>query len=165
MVIDKEINRNIYQNGNEFQKKIHLNFILDRILIDLIKNQNDKNSNVLSLKMKIGTDVYESIFNTKEVYNLMEQLSLKTINKKKVGLPKNVFLNINEDTGNKTVDKLLESTKFRVNLSIPVFTSDSKFCLIAYSNGFENSMSGGINIYIKEKNNWIYNTTFNEWIE
>ena len=164
-IINKEINRNIYQNNNETPKKMYLDFVLDKALKGFVKNQQDDNPYALDLKEKIDDAVYESIFNTKEVNNFIEQLNSKIIDNKKIALPRNVFHNTNKDTGNNAVDKLLGSTKFRINLSIPVFTSDNKYCLIAFSNGFENSMSGGINIYVKEKNNWKYYTSFNEWIE
>lgn len=121
-----------------------------------------KNSYSAALKEKIAKDISSQILNIEKYNKLTEKLESKKYDRIR-SLPKNVFYENVENTKN---EKIIESNKFRINLSIPVFAENNKYCLIAFSNGFENSMSGGISIYKKDKeDNWIYFTSFNEWIE
>ena len=145
-----------------YGKKTELNFDRNNYLnsyINQIETDNFKNS---ALKNKLGDSLFNIIFNNDEIKYLKNIKNYDDIDVSKFNDKIKLITNTkieNEDLS------FLNDSKIIISLSFPRFTLDNNYCLIAFSHGTKGAMQGGVNLYVKNKEDWVFYKTIDSWIE
>jgi hypothetical protein len=156
-IINQELTRNISQIGSQkVYLKFNLNDYMSEFLIDTQKNLN----NNATLENRIGKEIFELVFNLDQFNYLLEQTKGNN-NYTNLKFKSNIiYKNVTDDE--EVIEVLSRANIF---LSKPIFTKSKKYSLIAFSNGLEGEMQGGISIYRKDADDWKFVTTISNWIE
>ena len=152
-IIDKELERNL----ESINSKAYLEFSLNDYLINFLNNENLLDN--INIKNDLSEYEIQSLFNRLEIKNLKTSLEINS--KSKYELPNNKKILM-------TLSGLNEIQSYdidRINLSYAAITQDKMFSLIAFAKGKKDRMEGGINLYQKKDEKWVYKSTIDIWIE
>jgi len=157
-LINIQIERNLVNFEGENSL---LGFDINGYLVDYLKKIKNDDFNASSLKNKIGVSIFDEVFSTSEIKYLKGDNNQFDIDSSKLTSHNNVELILEEvKKENQDID-----SKFKIHLSYPKITSNSKYGLIAYAFGFTYSMEGGINLYEKKNGKWRFLKTIDYWVE
>lgn len=138
-----------------------LSFDLNNYLDDYLKKIENDDFSAASLKNKIGISIFDEVFSTSEIKYLKDDKNQFDIDTSKLTSYKNVEL-ILEDVQKENQDI---DSQFKIHLSYPKITSNSKYGLIAYAFGFTYALEGGVNLYEYKNGKWRFLKTIDYWIE
>lgn len=164
-IIEQELNRNMI--GYDEQEKILLDFKLNDYLISFIKEKTDQNDMyVHTLKQELGLRTYEEIFNVNAIEFYEKQFKNNNLDLTKVRLPDKVIINslYKKEEKHSDLERILNYSRIFIYLSKPIFSKNNKYCIIGFSNGVKNGMTGGINIYKNDKGKWFFYKYIDGWI-
>lgn len=157
-LVNIQIERNLANYKGELSL---LSFDLNEYLNDYLKKIENDDFSSASLKNKIGVSIFDEVFSTHEFKYLKDVNSQFDIDTFKLTSYNNVEL-ILEDVKNENQDI---NSKFKIHLSYPKITSNSKYGLIAFAFGFTYAMEGGVNLYEYKNGKWRFLKTIDYWIE
>jgi len=152
--------------------KVYLDISLNDYLVNFLEEKKISNvsySEFNNFNGNLSLDEIKLIFNDYSVESLINKITTSNLKADKLIIPNNIILNnIKKEKSNIGNDGLKMAefmTRKRIHISIPVIINNGDYGLIAYSRGIKNSMSGGVHIYKKTNNNWIFYTSVDGWIE
>jgi len=178
--------------NSNYQKGTHLNLIVSVFLIltflscaSIGQKEKDESLRVINLEIESYKDfilddtiLFNYISNKYLMKSIESQTELSSYLKDE---DKNYFLEVLNSKEKNTVNYTLPSNfsiqedlqldeveKFkvkRISLSVPVFSKNLDFVLIAYAYGYKGSMQGGIKKYHLIKGEWQLEQSFNLWVE
>ncbi|MGK0429400.1 MAG: hypothetical protein ACJARX_001064 [Psychroserpens sp.] len=160
IIIETQVKRSfsLYEKDAElnFERNNYLNYYINQIDIDNFKNS--------ALKNKLGDSLFNIIFNNNEIEYLKKRENQDDIDVSKLSFNDKIKLITNTKIENEDLS-FLNDSKIIISLSFPRFTLDNNYCLIAFSHGTKGAMQGGVNLYVKNKEDWVFYKTIDSWIE
>jgi hypothetical protein len=159
-IIKAELNRNLslYQN-----KKVYLKFSLDDYIIGYLTELKKDKLKRSVIKSKIDNNIFETLFNEDKINEMIYQNNKIKLDSSKLNL--NDVIIDNTESEDKTINNLQGLSKIKIFLSKPFFNENKDYALIAFSNGYEDSMQGGINLYKKTHDKWVFYESIDYWFE
>ncbi|WP_028872848.1 hypothetical protein [Psychroserpens burtonensis] len=160
IIIETQVKRSfsLYEKEAElnFERNNYLNYYINQIDTDNFKNSAFKN--------KLGDSLFNIIFNNNEIEYLKKRENQDDIDVSKLSFNDKIKLITNTKIENENMS-FQNDSKTIISLSFPRFTSNKNYCIIAFSHGTRGAMQGGINLYVRDKEDWKFYKTIDSWIE
>ena len=159
-IIETQVKRSfsLYENETQlnFERNNYINYYINQIDIDNFKYS--------ALKNKLGDSLFYIIFNNNEIEYLKKKENQDDIDVSQLSFDDNIKLVSKANNENENMS-FQNNSKTIISLSFPRFTSNKNYCIIAFSHGTRGAMQGGVNLYVRDKEDWKFYKTIDSWIE
>ncbi|WP_040280617.1 hypothetical protein [Psychroserpens damuponensis] len=147
-----------------YEKETELNFDKNSYLDAYINQIDTDNFKKSALRNKLGDSLFKMIFNNNGIKYLKNIENQEDIDVSKLSFNDKIKLVTKTKVENEDLS-FLNNSKIIISLSLPRFTSNNKYCFIAFSHGQKGAMQGGVNLYVRDNEDWKFYKTVDSWIE